>query len=139
MANTTMNTVTINGKVYEGKVDLVMDLIKVGFLTEVSEKKSAPKTATKKDADKPKTEFVPWTDEQKADYHDIAEKLGVMGKNGVWNWAKAEVRNCMGLKGKKREQAIAKAQKNLIAMAQKDKKLEYYLKNLGLVEDKKAQ
>lgn len=139
MAKTTITTITINGTVYEGKVDLVMSLITSGLLTEVAEQKPvAKKTSNKgkkseaKAEEKAETVTIkvaePQTDDKfdYAQYIEVAKGLKVMGEKVPYKWARKTIYKVMN-----GELTMVKASKELVKIAEKNPKLAYYLKAIA--------
>lgn len=94
MANTTINTITINGKVYEGKIDLVESLIKSGLITEVG----AVRTEEKSEKGGKKGKNEDWFDREK--YLELGEKFNAIfvaksgkhkGEKKVYAWARPSI------------------------------------------------
>lgn len=94
MANLT--TITINGKVYEGKVDLVLSLISSGLITEVSEVKAEKKATTnKKSGTKPAAKKSN-DNFDRDEYEALSKYFMVYGKHGCYRFARKTIYGIMG-------------------------------------------
>lgn len=98
MANLT--TITINGKVYEGKVDLVLSLISSGLITEVSEVKAEKKATTSKKSDTKKTTKPAAKKSSdnfdRDEYEALSKYFMVYGKHGCYRFARKTIYGIMG-------------------------------------------
>ena len=107
-----------------------MSLIQSGLLTEVqAEVQKAEKTTGKKVAESTTTRTADKKDEDwfnAEKYIETAKKLNVMGEERPYKWAKPTIYKVM-----KGELTIAKAKKALVAIAEKNPKLAYYLKKVA--------